>query len=139
MSEQRTEALKQESIPQLLRELSIETTTLVRQEIELAKTELNEKTKTITASAVAFAVAAVFALGAFAAFTTLLIALLAEVVPVWAAALIVLVIYAVVAAVAAQMGRKKIADATPVVPQQAAQSVKEDIEWVKTRAQSSKR
>ncbi len=139
MSDPRVEALKDESLPQLLRQLSTETTTLVRQEIDLAKVELSEKAKAVGAGAAMLATAAVFALGAFGALTALFITALALVLPVWAAALIVTVVYAVIALIAAQRGRKQLVSAAPVVPEQTAQTVKEDIEWVRTRAQSSKK
>ncbi len=138
MHEQRVESLKTESIPQLLRQLSTETTTLVRQEIALAKVELNEKIKVITSGAVMFGVAAVFAVGAFGALTTVFIAALALAMPVWAAALIVTIVYGIVVAVTALRGKKQLSGAS-LVPEQTAQSVKEDVEWAKTRAQSSKK
>ena len=53
----------------LLKELSEQTTTLVHQEIELAKAELGEKGKTAGLGAGLFGGAGVFGLGAFAAFT----------------------------------------------------------------------
>ena len=139
MNEPGVETLKQEPLPQLLRELANETTTLVRQEIELAKVELTDKAKAIGAGAGMVGAAAVFALGAFGALTACLIAVLALAMPVWAAALIVTVVYAIVALVAAQRGRQQLVSATPVVPEQTVQSVKDDVEWVKTRAQSSKK
>lgn len=139
MHDERVDALKEESLPQLLRELAIETTTLVRQEIDLAKVELGEKLKTIGAGAAMFGVAAVLGLGAFGALTAMFIAALGLAMPIWLAAFIVTVVYGIVALVAAQRGRQQLARATPVVPQQTVQSVKDDVEWVKTRAQSNKK
>ena len=86
-----------------------------------------------------FGAAAVFGLGASGALTAAVIAAIALALPVWAAALIVAVVYGIVALTAAQTGRHKIARAAPVVPQQTAHTVKDDIEWVKTRAQSGRR
>lgn len=139
MHDERVEQLKRESLPELLRELSMETTTLVRQEIDLAKIELSEKAKSVGAGAGLFGGAAVFALGAFFAVTACIIAALALVLPLWAAALVVGVIYVIVALVAAAAGKRRLMQATPVLPQQTAQSIKEDVEWVKTRAQSGTR
>jgi uncharacterized membrane protein YqjE len=134
MNEERVAELKSESLPQLLRQLANETTTLVRQEIELAKVELTQKVQAAQAGAAILGVAGVCALGAFGAFTACVILALALVLPAWAAALIVCVVYAVVALIAAQSAKRKFADATPIVPEQTAQTVKEDIAWVKTRA-----
>ncbi len=137
MTDHRTQILRDESIPQLLRQLSGETTTLMRQEIELAKTEVNGKITALTAGARDFSIAAVFGIGAFAALTVAFIAALALVLPVWCAALITTVLYAVVAFVAFSRGRSDVSKASPLVPQQTAQTVKDDIEWVKTRTPSS--
>ncbi|HEY6235605.1 MAG TPA: phage holin family protein [Candidatus Elarobacter sp.] len=126
-------------IGDLLRELGDEISTLVRQEIALAKVEIAEKTKPAIASAGMFGGTALLSLGAFGALTTFLIALIALWVPVWASALIVTVVYGIVAFVLAQTGKKKLHEAAPLVPEQTAQTVKEDIEWAKTRAKSGAR
>jgi hypothetical protein len=126
--------------PALLRELGDEIGTLVRQEIALAKVELTEKLKPAEAAAGMFSGTLVLALGAFGALTTFLIAGIAALgVQVWLSALIVTIVYGVVAFVLAQTGKKKMQDATPLVPEQTAQTVKEDIEWAKTRAKSGVR
>jgi hypothetical protein len=83
-----------------------------------------------------FGSAAMLGLGAFGAFTAMLIALFALIVPLWIAALIVTVVYGAIALVLAQSGKKKLKEAAPLVPEQTAQTVKEDIEWAKTRAKS---
>ena len=59
---------------ELLRELSDQTTTLVKQEMELAKAELQEKGKQAGVGAGMFGGAGLFGLGAFAALTACLIA-----------------------------------------------------------------
>jgi membrane protein len=124
---------------ELLRELGDEISALVRQEIALAKVEITEKAKPAVASAGMFGGTALFALGAFGALTTFLIALIALALPVWAAALIVAAVYGGAAFVLAQTGKKKLHEAGPLVPEQTAQTVKEDIEWVKTRTKSGAR
>jgi MFS family permease len=126
-------------IGELLRELGDEISTLVRAEIALAKAELAEKLKPAALSAGMFGGTALFGLGAFGAATAFLIALIALALPVWAAALIVTVVYGVVALVLALTGKKKMQEAAPLVPEQTAQTVKEDIEWAKTRMKSGAR
>ncbi len=118
-------------LPDLLRQLSTDTATLVRQEIALARAELTDKAKKVGGAAGMFGTAAVAGLGAFGAFTALLIALLALVVPLWAAALIVTVVYGLVAAIAALGGKKKLEAITPPLPEQTVQSVKDDVEAVR--------
>jgi hypothetical protein len=127
------------SIPQLLRDLSSETATLVRQEMQLARAELTEKAKPAAASAVSFGGTALMGLGAFGAATAFLIAAIALVLPTWAAALIVAVIYGVAAFVLAQNGKRKLREAeAPLVPK-TTQTIKDDIEWAKTQSKSDVR
>ena len=126
-------------IGELLRELGDEISTLVRQEIALAKVEIAEKTKPAVASAGMFGGTALLGLGAFGALTTFLIAAIAQWTPVWASALIVTALYGAIAFVLAQTGKKKLHEAAPLFPEQTAQTVKEDIEWAKTRAKSGAR
>ncbi|GAC1303182.1 MAG: phage holin family protein [Vulcanimicrobiaceae bacterium] len=116
-------------LPELLRQLSSDTATLVRQEVQLARAELTDTGKKAAKSAVGFGAAALFGLGAFGALTAALIAVIALALPVWVAALIVTVIYAVVAFVAAQSGKKALTDVTPV-PETIA-SVKDDVNAVR--------
>jgi Flp pilus assembly protein protease CpaA len=127
---------RERSIPELLRDLSTETATLVRQEMELARAELTEKAKPVGASAVSFGGTALFGLGAFGAATAFLIALIALALPTWAAALIVAVAYGAVAFILVQIGKKKLAEAAPPLAPQTAQTIKDDIEWAKTRHKS---
>ena len=125
---------------ELLRELGDEISALVRQEIALAKVEIAEKTRPALASAGIFGGTALLGLGAFGAATAFLIAGIAAIgLPVWLSALIVAVVYGVAAYVLAQTGKKKLKEAAPLVPEQTAQTVKEDIEWAKTRAKSGAR
>jgi uncharacterized membrane protein YqjE len=122
----------------LLRDLSEQTTTLVRKEIELAKLELSEKGKTAAIGAGMFGGAGLFGLFAFGALTACIIAALATALPTWAGALIVAAVYGAIAGVLALRGKAKTQQATPPVPEQAVDSTKEDVAWVKTRAKSGR-
>jgi hypothetical protein len=123
---------------ELLKELSDQTTTLVRQEIELAKAELGQKGKQAGLGAGMFGGAGLFGVFAFAALTTCIIAALDTAMPLWLAALIPAVVYAAIAGVLALQGRDKVQAAVPPVPEQATESVKEDVQWAKTRAKSGR-
>jgi uncharacterized membrane protein YqjE len=138
MSSDQQSELNSRPTGDLLRELSNQTTTLVRQEIELLKAELTEKGKTAGVGVGMFGGAGLFGVFAFAALTTCIIAALTEVMSLWLAALIVTVVYAAVAAVLGLRGRDKVQEATPIAPEQTTESVKEDVQWAKTRAQSSR-
>ena len=125
---------REQSTADLLRQLSEQTTTLVRQEIELAKVELTEKGKKAGIGASMFGGAGALGFYALGAFTACLILALDLAVAGWLAALIVTVVYGAIAGVLALTGKKKVAEATPPVPEQAVDSTKEDVRWVKTRA-----
>jgi uncharacterized membrane protein YqjE len=130
--------LRDRPTTELLRELSDQTTTLVRQEIELAKAELTQKGKRAGASAGMFGGAGLFGVFAFAALTTAIVAALDTAMPLWLAALIVAAVYGAIAAVLGLKGRDQIEHAGPPVPEQAVDSVKEDVQWAKTRAKSGR-
>jgi nitrate/nitrite transporter NarK len=129
----------EQSLADLTRQLSLQTTQLARQEVELAKAELRLKGKRAGVGAGLFGGAGVLGFYAFGALTACIIAALAQAVEVWLAALIVAVAYGLVATVLALRGRKKVRQATPPVPQQAVQSVKEDVRFTKRRAQEARR
>jgi uncharacterized membrane protein YqjE len=138
MTASRENELRDQPTGELLRDLSDHTTTLVKQEMELAKAELQEKGKQAGLGAGMFGAAGLFGLGAFAALTACLIAALDQVMEIWVAALVVAVAYAVIAAVLAMTGKQKVKRAVPPVPEQAKDSVKEDMEWAKTQARSGR-
>jgi membrane protein len=132
------ERLEDRPIPELMKQLSDQTTTLVRQEIELAKAEMTAKGKQVGIGAGAFGGAAVVGLYAVGALTTCLILALSTAVAGWLAALIVAVVYAAVAGVLALVGKKRTQAGAPPVPERAISSTKEDVEWAKTRAKSAR-
>jgi hypothetical protein len=130
--------LRERPLPELLKQLSEQTTRLVRQELELAKAELTQKGKQAGAGAGLFGAAGAIGFLALAALTTCFILALDAVMPAWLAALLVAVVYGVVAAVLAMRGRAKVKQATPPVPEQTIETVKEDVEWAKTQMRSDK-
>lgn len=124
---------------ELLKQLSDQTTTLVRQEIELAKLELQEKGKKAGVGAGMFGGAGAVGLYALGALTATIILALATFLPGWVAALIVTVVYGAIAGVLALRAKAEIKQATPPVPEQAVETTKEDARWVKSKAQSARR
>lgn len=125
-------------IGELMRELSAQTSTLVRQELELAKLELADKGKRAGIGAGMFGGAGVLGLYAAGALTACFVLLLATAVTGWLAALIIAVVYGVVAGGLALTGKTKVQQAVPPVPEQATESVKEDVQWTKNRAQRAR-
>ena len=138
MEEQQTPQLEDRPIGELMRQLSDQTTTLVRQEIELAKAEMTAKAKQLGMGAGAFGGAGLFGLYAVGAITACLILALSTAVAGWLAALIVGVVYAAIAGVLALIGKKKTQAGGPPVPERAISSTKEDVEWAKTRAKTAR-
>lgn len=125
-------------VGELMRELSEQTTTLVRQELELAKLELTEKGKRAGIGAGMFGGAGVVAFYAAGALTACLILALGTAVAGWLAALIVAAVYGAVAGGLALSGKSKVQQAVPPVPEQATESVKEDVQWTKNRAKQAR-
>ena len=131
--------LRERSIGELFGKLSNETSTLIRQEMALARAELTEKGKEAGKGAGLFGGAGAVGLLGAGALTAGIILLLDLAIAAWLAAIIVGLIYVAVAAVLGLKGRDRIQAATPPVPEQTVDTVKEDVEWAKTRAQSVKR
>ena len=134
-----TQDLHDRSTGELLKRLSEETTTLVKQEIDLAKAEIAEKGKKAGTGAGLFGGAGLLGVFALAALTTAVIAALDTAMELWLAALIVGVVYAAVAGAMALRGKKEVQEATPPVPEQTVESVKEDVSWAKSQAKSGRR
>jgi membrane protein len=125
-------------VSDLMKDLSDQTTTLVRQEIELAKAEMTAKGKQVGVGAGAFGGAALVGLYAVGALTAAVILALSTAIDAWLAALIVGVVYAAVAGVLALVGKNKAQAGSPPVPERAIESTKEDVEWAKTRAKAAR-
>src|SRR5919107_2416225 len=131
--------LRDQSIGDLLKQLSQETTTLVRQELDLAKAEMTVKAKEGGKGAGFLGGAGVAGLLTLGALTATVIGLLDTFMKFWLAALIVTLIWGAVAAVLALQGKNKLQEATPPVPEQTQDSVKEDVQWAKTQSRSGGR
>jgi uncharacterized membrane protein YqjE len=125
-------------IGDLVKDLSQQTSTLVRKEIELARAELQEKGKVAGNGAGMLGGAAVAGVLALGALSAALISLLDKEMATWVAALIVMALWAIVALALAQAGRTSLQHATPPAPQ-TVETVKEDIQWAKNPTGSAPR
>jgi uncharacterized membrane protein YqjE len=123
--------LREESIGDLLKRLSQDTSTLVKQEMALARAELTEQGKRAGKGAGMLGGAGVAGLLTLGALTATIIGVLDSGMAFWLAALIVTVVWAAIAGVLALQGRNEIKDATPPAPQ-TVETVKEDARWAKT-------
>jgi uncharacterized membrane protein YqjE len=133
-----TNDLRERSVPELVKDLSSQTSTLVRKEIELAKAELQDQAKSAGKGAGMLGGAAVAAVLMLGALTATLIALLDDTMATWVAALIATALWAVIALVLAKAGQKALQHATPP-GRQTVETVKEDIQWAKNPTGSEPR
>ena len=136
---QSSPSMRDQSTGDLVKALSEQTSQLVRKEVDLAKAELTEKGKKAGVGAGMFGAGGLLALFGLAVLTAALIAGLSEGMDTWLAALIVGVIYLAGAGIAALMGRERIREATPLTPEQAVETTKEDVQWAKTQIRSETR
>src|SRR3954447_19698771 len=104
----RVEDLRDQGFGDLVKELSSQVSTLVHQEVELAKAEVGEKGKKAGVGAGMFGGAGVAGLLMLASLTAFVILVLQIFLPEWAAALIVTAAWGAVAAVLALKGREKL-------------------------------
>jgi uncharacterized membrane protein YqjE len=130
--------LRDRSLGELLKQLSEQTTRLVHQELELAKAELTQKGKQAGMGAGMFGGAGAIGLTALGALTACFILALNAVMPAWLAALIVAVVYGIIAFVLVKQGQARMKQASPPVPEQTIETVKEDVEWARTQMRSDR-
>jgi hypothetical protein len=130
--------LKERSTAELMAQLSRELGTLVRQEIDLAKAEMTQKGKKAGVGAGMFGGASVAALLALIGLSLTAILVLNAWIKDWLAALIVTLVWAAVAAVLALRGREELRELGGPVPEQTAETIKEDIQWAKNPTSSAR-
>ena len=122
------------SLGQIVGDISQDLSTLVRQEIDLAKTELRQEASRAGKGMGMLAGAAVSGLLVLLFLSWALTWLLDNWMPVELAALITALLWAVVTGVLASAGRKRLQETNPQLPQ-TQQTLKEDAAWL--RAQKS--
>ena len=120
------------STAELLHQMTEQVTTLVRDELALARIELVEKGKRAGTGAGLLGAAGVIAMYGLGALFVAGGAALALVLPVWLAALIVAVVLFAGAGVAALVGKNEISNAMPPEPKAAMASGKRDVAAVKS-------
>jgi uncharacterized membrane protein YqjE len=123
-----------QSLGELVQQLSSQTASLVRKEIRLAQLEFQEKGKRAGIGAGMFGGSGLVALYGLGALIAAAILGLATAIAAWLAALIVAVVLFAVAGVLALTGKQQVQQATPPIPEAAVESVQTDIEEVKERA-----
>jgi putative superfamily III holin-X len=120
------------STPQLLRDIASDTSTLVRQEIQLARQEVMEGVAARVKAAVAMAVAGVLGLFALGFLGATAAAALDNVVSPWLSRLIVAAGFGLIALVAAAFGMLRMKRPS-LAPEETKRTVKENVEWARAQ------
>ncbi|MCP3422227.1 phage holin family protein [Nocardioides pinisoli] len=120
------------SLGQIVGDLSHDLTTLVKQELELARTELKEEAAKAGKGAGMLGGAGIAGLLALILGSFALAYLLDNWMPVELAFLIVTLLWAIVGAVLAARGRKELKNANPQLPE-TQQTLKEDAAWARAQ------
>jgi len=120
-------------VGELVQRASQQLTHLVRQELQLARRELQDKGRHAGVAAGLVGGAGLVTLYGVGALVAAAILLLATVVEPWAAALIVAAVLLAVAGGLALAGRRQAQEALPPVPAEAADSVQDDVRYLKER------
>jgi len=126
MEQQRDER----SLGELFAELARETSTLVRQEVALARTEMIQKAAEIGRDSRTIGIGGAIAYAGFLALVAALILGLGQLVPLWLSALIVGLVVAGVGYAVLQRGVTALKRAN-LAPKETIETLKEDAEWAK--------
>jgi hypothetical protein len=122
------------SVGELVGQATEQLSTLVRQELALAKEEIAEKGRRAGRGGGLLGAAGAVGYVGLMALSGTGVAALSLVVPVWAAALIITGVLFAIAAVLAATGRAQLRRAKPATPARAIDSVRADVEEIKGRA-----
>jgi uncharacterized membrane protein YqjE len=118
------------SLGELFSRLTADLSKLVRDEVELAKVEINQSVQSAKTAGISMGAAGLLGLMAFVLLSFAAAWGLAEVVPAGVAFLIVGGAYGLVALALLALGRQRLKTAKPV-PEQTVETLKEDVAWAK--------
>jgi len=118
------------SLGELFSELAQETSTLVRQEVNLAKTEMSDKASRAGKHVGVLAAGGALAYAGLLAVLAGIIALLNSVMPLWASALLVGVVMVVVGYLLVRRGLEAL-KREDFTPRETIETLKEDQQWAK--------
>lgn len=122
----------------LVSRLSTQLTTLIRDEMALARTELQTKAKRAGIAGGMFGTAGVLALYGLGLLFALAVVALDLVWPLWLAVLVVLAVVFAIAGILALVGRSRLRTAMPLAPTEAVERIRGDLDMVKTALKDRK-
>jgi uncharacterized membrane protein YqjE len=125
--------MEEQSTGELVKQLSEQVTSLVRDEMKMARLELTRKGKQAGMGMGMFGVSGLVALYGVACLLAAAIIAISGEIRAWLAALIVGLAVLAASGVAAAAGRGRLRRATPPMPQQAVEGAKADVEEVRER------
>jgi Flp pilus assembly protein TadB len=125
------------STGELVKQVTEQVSTLVRDELKLAQLEMTSKAKKAGSGMGMMGGGGLIALYGVACLIACAIIAISHVLQAWLSALIVGAFLLLVAAVTAAMGRQRMRQGTPPVPAEAVESVKADVAEVRERARRS--
>ena len=120
------------SLGEIFSDVANDLSTLIKQEMELAKTEMKEEVKKAGKGAGLLGGAGLGGYMVLLFLSLTAVFALDEGMPLWLAALIVTVVWAIIAAVLAAIGRKELQRSNPQLPK-TQQTLKEDAAWAKAQ------
>jgi len=120
----------QRSLGELFSELANDTSTLVRQEIQLARTEMTQKASSAGKDAGMIGAGGALAYAGLLAIIAAIIIGLGQLIPMWLSALIVGLVILVIAYLLVRRGLDGLKNLNPL-PEQTIETLNEDKEWAK--------
>jgi len=118
----------------LFSSLTEDLSTLIRKEVDLARTETTEKVTQATRSVVSIVAGGLIAYAGLIALIIAVIVGLSRFMPLWLSALIVGIVVIVIGAIMISSGRSSLANMS-VMPEKTVESMKENTEWAKEQVQ----
>jgi len=122
-----------ESFPESLKRFASDIALLVRDDLQSARDEMAAKAKTAGVGAGMLSGSALTGFLMLGSLTALAIIGLSAAMSAWLAALIVTLFWGIVTAILALMGKRKIQDAGPPIPEQTIENVKQDLEAARSQ------
>jgi hypothetical protein len=118
------------SLGELFSELTRQTSTLIRQEVALAKTEMTDKASKVGRDVGSLAVGGAIAYAGFLAIVAAAIILLAELIPWWLSAFVIGLLVALVGYLLIQRGLTALKQEN-LKPERTIETLRDDAEWAK--------